>query len=283
MFTSRSKSIGSGNGQQNGSDEHALSLKELKEIADEINAFERKRGRKLLEDANLQGKRLLRVQKQLGERKFAPWYEKHIDFGHDTIYRYMKVAEHWDKVILPNIGKIKSVYDALRFIKKHCSSQEPRDPGRGRTKHKKADTPRTLNDHVQMMYSENESALHKAQSEAEIRAIEAMHDRLANDVQATRERIGCPGGNKPKPAGPAAKPKVTCTPRGGTAGAPDFRDYAFRLKEEHAKAFDRWVKSEMRKLGTDDLGKVLYHNSVGGGKRSNAQADRKRPAKEEEE
>jgi hypothetical protein len=50
---------------------------DLSELAARINDWESKAGRDLLLHAKEQGEDLLRVQDEVGSRKFAPWLRQH--------------------------------------------------------------------------------------------------------------------------------------------------------------------------------------------------------------
>jgi hypothetical protein len=93
---------------------------DLKALASQINAQHAAvegAVRKGLEHARHAGAALIRARKQCGSTQWLTWLGTNVQFGKSTAYRYIQLAENWQK--LPTRGKNVSLRQALELIAKN--------------------------------------------------------------------------------------------------------------------------------------------------------------------
>jgi len=106
------------------------SLEELARIANAASAQVHLSGRQLIGHAVEAGEALLRAQKLVPTGEWIAWTKAHLQMNLTTAYRYMRIAEHRDKVFQSDVASIGA---ALRLL-----ADEPRR-GRGPRAYSQAD------------------------------------------------------------------------------------------------------------------------------------------------
>ena len=102
-------------------EERAVGDHDLAVLARRIGERERRAGRDLLEHAREQGEDLLRVQEQVGERKFAPWLRENIPgLTERTANNYKRIAREWAKI--PET--VSGIGEALRHLRLLAAGDE---------------------------------------------------------------------------------------------------------------------------------------------------------------
>lgn len=93
-------------------------------LAKRIKDREQHTADNILQHAKEQGEDLMKVRRQVGSRKFAPWWKEHTDLGKTTVYAYIKIAENWERI--RSATELITVADALRVLKE-AEQDAPRD------------------------------------------------------------------------------------------------------------------------------------------------------------